>query len=89
MCFCIFKFLLPKKPLCSVFFLCFGLFLGIIYYIENLKTDIQKSPCQPLKKISVTTFINSFVSAYNSTAQDLAAKNPSEMTTFRPKLRIL
>ena len=52
----------------------FPVFLDIICYIESLKTDIQKSPCMSLKKISVTTFINSFISAYDSTAQDLAAR---------------
>ena len=40
-----------------------------------------------LKKMSVTTFINSFISAYDSTAQDLAAR--LKMTTFRSKMRIL
>ena len=40
----------------------------------SLKTDIQTSPGLSLKKISVTTFINSFIVAYDSTAQDLAAR---------------
>ena len=48
----------------------FPVFLDIICYIESLKSDIQISPCQSLKNISVTTFINSFRSAYDSTAQD-------------------
>ena len=42
-----------------------------------------------LKKISVTTFINSFTSADDSTAQDLAARIHQKMTTLRPKMRIL
>ena len=61
-------------------------------YVE-FKTDIQKSLCLSLKKISVTTFINSFIVAYDSTAQDLAAtrihqkwpildKNENSMTQF-------
>ena len=32
------------------------------------------SPCQSLEKTSLSTVINSFISAYDSTAQDLAAK---------------
>ena len=42
-----------------------------------------------LKKISVTTFVNSFTSADDSTAQDLAARIHQKMTTLRPKMRIL
>ena len=74
---CVFQYLqifAAKKASLRCVFPVFGLVLDIINYIESLQTDIQKSPCQSLKKISVTTFINSFVSAYNSTTQDLAAR---------------
>ena len=42
--------------------------------MKSLMTDIQKSPRQSLKKTSVTIFIEAFITAYDSTAQDLAAK---------------
>ena len=66
-CFCVFKFWLPKNSLQCVFPV-FLEVLDIICFIESLKTDIQKSPCQSLKNI------NSFISAYDSTTQDLAAR---------------
>ena len=73
--FLIFLNLGCQKGLSAVCFSCvLPVFLYIICYIESLKTDIQKSPCMSLKKMSVTTFINSFISAYDSTAQDLAAR---------------
>ena len=37
-------------------------------------TSIQKSLCQSLKKTAVIIFIRAFISAYDSTAQELAAK---------------
>ena len=42
--------------------------------MKSLMTDIQKSPCQSLKKTSVTIIIKAFITAYDSTVQDLAAK---------------
>ena len=54
----------------SVFFVVFG--HKPLYW--ELKTDIQKSLCMSLKNISVTAFINSFIQAYDSTAQDLAVR---------------
>ena len=75
-----------KKPVCVTFFACI-LLENVVYaaecvsvsshfgcYIESLKADIQKSLCTSLKKISATTLINSFISAYDSTAQDLGAR---------------
>ena len=64
-----------QKNLSAKCFSCvFGSFKTQSAITESLKTDIQKSPCQSLKKISVNTFITSFISAYYSTAQDLAAR---------------
>ena len=37
-------------------------------------TDIQKIPDQSLKKTSMAIIIEAFITAYDSTAQDLAAK---------------
>ena len=42
--------------------------------MKSLMTDIQKSLCQSLKKKSVTIIIKAFITAYDSTVQDLAAK---------------
>ena len=53
-------------------------------------TNIQKSPCQSLIKTPVIIFIRAFISAYDSTALDLATKiQKSKTATFRPKMRIL
>ena len=74
---CVFLYLhisAAKKPLCSVFFLFFGQCLDVIFYTKSLKTGIQKHPCMSLKNISMTTFIDSLISAYDSTAQGLAAR---------------
>ena len=52
---------------------------GAIYGVtcsapKSLKTHINKNPCMSLIEIAVTTFINSLISAYDSTAQKLAAR---------------
>ena len=49
----------------------------------------QTKPCHSLKKISVTTFINWFISAYDSTAQNLAARIPQKWPLLDQKMRIL
>ena len=63
------KLWLQQKPLC-------GASLDIICYNESLKTDIQKKPRSVTRKdiLVHSTVINSFVSAYDSTTQDLAAR---------------
>ena len=48
--------------------------LGNFWLTLEFEDRYSKSPSQSLKKTSVTTFINSFISAYDSTAEDLAAK---------------
>ena len=48
--------------------------LDIIRYIEWLKTDTQKRLCQSLEKKALSIVLNPFISAYDSTAQDLAAR---------------
>ena len=64
-----------KNYLFAVHFSCvFGSFCHIIRYIENLKTGIQKRPCQSLEKTSLSIVIYSFTPAYGSTAQELATK---------------
>ena len=52
----------------------FAAFLELFGYMKSLMTDIQKSPCQSLNKTSVTIIIKVFITAYDSTVQDLAAK---------------
>ena len=42
--------------------------------MKSLMTDSQKSPCQSLKKTLVTMIIEAFITAYDYTVQDLAAK---------------
>ena len=55
----------------------FATFLEVLrhfwQYVE-FKDIIQKSLCQSRKRISVTTFIKSFIAAHDSAAQDLAAR---------------
>ena len=41
--------------------------------IEGLMTSIQKSPCQSLKRTPLVLFIRASLSAFDSTAQNLAA----------------
>ena len=53
-----------------VFLVVFG--HDLLYW--EFKNRYSKKPVYVTKKISVTTFINSFMSAYDSTAQDLAAR---------------
>ena len=45
-----------------------------IWGSTRIKTDIKKSPFQSIEKTSLSTVSNSFISAYDSTAQDLAAR---------------
>ena len=42
--------------------------------MKSLMTDIKKSPCQSLKKTSVTIVIKAFITVDEYMAQDLAAK---------------
>ena len=72
-CFCVFKFWLPKNSLQCVFPVFLEVFGPNLLYRE-FKNRYSKESVSVNKKISVTTFINSFISAYDSTAQDLAAR---------------
>ena len=64
-----------KNYLSAVHFRCvLGSFGTFFEYMKSLMTDIQKSLCQSLKKTSVTVIIKAFITAYDSTVQDLAAK---------------
>ena len=42
--------------------------------MKSLVTDMQKKPCQSLKKTTVPVFIKAFITAFDSMAQDFAAK---------------
>ena len=52
-------------------FTAFLVVLGPFSLYEELD---DRHPCQSLKKTSVTIFIEAFMTAYDSKAQDLAAK---------------
>ena len=52
----------------------FAAFCDLLGYMKILMTDIPKTPCQSLKETSVTIFIEAFIIACDSTAQELAAK---------------
>ena len=70
---------------------CFPVFLAVfghdLLYWE-LKNRYLKSPCQSLEKTSLSTVINSLISAYDSTAQDLAARVPQK-SPFLDQMRVL
>ena len=71
----------------------FPVFLAVfgrnLLYWEFKKMIYSKKPVYVTKLILVTTLITSFISAYDSTAQDLAARIHQKMTTFKPLMRIL
>ena len=48
--------------------------LGHFWLHGEFDDRYPKSPCQSLKKTSVTIIIEAFITAYDSTVQDLAAK---------------
>ena len=70
-------------------FAAFLVVLGPFWLYEEFGDRYTKNPCQSLKKISVTIIIKAFITAYDSTVQDLAAKIHKKVATFRPKIRIL
>ena len=57
-------------------FAAFLVVLGPFWLYEEFDDRYPKKPisCQSLKKTSVTIIIKAFITAYDSTAQDLAAK---------------
>ena len=86
LCFCIFTFWLPKKPLCSVFSLCsFG--HNLLYW--EFKSRYLKNPVYVTKKdISDHIYQLIYISLWFY-CSGFGCQNSSKMTTFRPKMRIL
>ena len=80
MCVTHFKCILLENQVSSkitfvqFFFAAFLVVLGPFWLYEECYDRYPKSPCQSLKKTRVTIFIEAFIAAYDSTAQDLAAK---------------
>ena len=55
-------------------FAAFLVVLGPFWLNEEFDDRYPKNPCQSLKQTSVTIIITAFITAFDSTFQDLAAK---------------
>ena len=70
--------------LCSLFLLCFSCF-GTFLAICSVWRQIFKRGCVSYENKSMTLFINPFISAYDSTVQDLTAWINQKWPLLGPK----